>query len=222
MPTVSELYQGSIAQGDIVNNDPNLAPERSWTTELSAVNDFDHGNLRATAFFEDTRDALYSQVNVAAGATVTTIQNVGRIRTRGLELAGDWRALESLELTGSVTCTHSRIAENQTFPASVGSSQPRVPDWRATALATWRLRERLSATFGARYSGQQFNTLDNADPHGNSYTGTSHYLVYDTRLRLVIGHVTASLGVDNLGNERYWAFHPYARRTYSAEISASL
>jgi len=63
---------------------------------------------------------------------------------------------------------------------------------------------------------------DNADPHGNSYTGTSHYLVYDTRLRLVIGHVTASLGVDNLGNERYWAFHPYARRTYSAEISASL
>jgi iron complex outermembrane recepter protein len=222
LPTVSELYQGSISQGDIVNNDPDLAPERSWTTELSAVNDFDHGNLRATLFFEDTRDALYSQVNVSSGSTVTTIQNVGRIRTRGLELAGEWRALESLQLSGSATYAHSRIVENDAFPASVGSSQPRVPDWRATALATWRLRERLSATFGARYSGQQFNTLDNADPHGNSYTGTSHYLVYDTRLRLVVGHVTASLGVDNLGNERYWAFHPYARRTYSAEISASL
>ncbi len=61
LPTVSELYQGSIAQDSIVNNDPNLAPERSWTTELSAVNDFDHGNLRTTLFFEDTRDALYSQ-----------------------------------------------------------------------------------------------------------------------------------------------------------------
>ena len=222
MPTVSELYQGSIVQGDIVNNDPDLAPERSWTTELSAVNDFDHGSLRATLFFEDTRDALYSQVNVAAASTVTTIQNLGQIRTRGLELAGQWRALESLELAGSATYAHSRIVENNAFPASVGGSQPRVPDWRATALATWRLRDHVSATFGARYSGQQYNTLDNADPNGNAYTGTSHYLVYDTRVRIAWGAVTASLGIDNLGNERYWAFHPYSRRTYNAEVSARL
>jgi iron complex outermembrane receptor protein len=222
LPTVSELYQGSIAQGSIVNNDPNLSPERSWTTELSAVNDFDHGNLRATLFFEDTRDALYSQLNVAAGSTVNTIQNVGRIRTRGLELAAQWRARESLELTGSVTYAHSRIVENDALPASVDKSQPRVPEWRATALASWQLRDRLSATFGARYSGQQFNTLDNSDPHGTAYTGTSRYLVYDTRLRMTFGRMSAALGVDNLGNERYWAFHPYSRRTYNAEIAARL
>jgi iron complex outermembrane receptor protein len=222
LPTVSELYQGSIAQGSIVNNDPNLAPERSWTTELSAVNDFDHGNLRTTLFFEDTRDALYSQQNVAAGSTVNTIQNVGRIRTRGLELAAQWRALESFDLTGSVTYARSRIVENDALPASVDKSQPRVPEWRATALASWRLRDRLSATFGARYSGQQFNTLDNSDPHGTAYTGTSRYLVYDTRLRMTFGRVSAALGVDNLGNERYWAFHPYSRRTYNAEIAAQL
>jgi iron complex outermembrane receptor protein len=222
LPTVSELYQGSIAQGSIVNNDPNLKPERSWTTELSAVNDFDHGNLRTTLFFEDTRDALYSQQNVAAGSTVNTIQNVGRIRTRGLELAAQWRALESFDLTGSVTYARSRIVENDALPASVDKSQPRVPEWRATALASWRLRDRLSATFGARYSGQQFNTLDNSDPHGTAYTGTSRYLVYDTRLRMTFGRVSAALGVDNLGNERYWAFHPYSRRTYNAEIAARL
>ena len=222
LPTVSELYQGSIAQDSIVNHDPDLAPERSWTTELSAVNDFDHGSLRVTLFFEDTRDALYSQVDVAAGATVTTIQNVEHIRTRGLELSGQWRALESLDLSGSATWAHSRITGNDAFPASIGASQPRVPDWRATALCTWRPRGRLSATFGARYSGQQFNTLDNSDPHGTTYTGTSHYLVYDARLRLAVGRMTASLGIDNLGNERYWAFHPYSRRTYNAGLSASL
>jgi iron complex outermembrane receptor protein len=222
LPTVSELYQGSLVLGSIVNNDPDLAPERSWTTELSAVNDFDHGNLRATLFFEDTRDALYSQVNVAAGSTVSTIQNVERIRTRGLELASQWRTLESLELSASATYAHSRIVANDNFPASVGQWQPRVPEWRATALASWRLRDRLSATFGARYSGRQYSTLDNSDPHGAAYTGTSHYLVYDTRLRMTFGRVSASLGVDNLGNERYWAFHPYSRRTYNAEIAARL
>jgi iron complex outermembrane receptor protein len=222
MPTVSELYQGSIALDSIVNNDPDLAPERSWTSEFSAVNDFDHGSLRATAFFEDTRDALYSQLDVAAGSTVTTIQNVGRIRTRGLEFAGNWRALEALQLSGSATWAHSRIVENDAFAASVGARQPRVPDWRATALASWQLRERLSATVGARYSGRQFNTLDNTDPNGNAYTGTSHYLVYDARLRLDLGRLSASLGIDNLGNERYWAFHPYSRRTYSAGLAARL
>ena len=34
MPTVAELYQGSIAANSIVNNDPDLAPEQSWTSEL--------------------------------------------------------------------------------------------------------------------------------------------------------------------------------------------
>ncbi len=222
MPTVSELYQGSIAQDSIVNNDPDLAPERSWTAELSAVNAFDHGDLRATLFFEDTRDALYSQVNVSAGSTVTTIQNVDHIRTRGMELSTRWRVVEALELTGSVTYTHSRILENVNFPASEGAWQPRVPEWRATALASWQLGERLSATFGARYSGQQYSQLDNSDLNGNAYTGTSHYLVYDARVRMVFAHVTASLGIDNLGNERYWAFHPYARRTYNAELAMRL
>jgi iron complex outermembrane recepter protein len=221
-PTVAELYQGSIAANSIVNNDPDLAPERSWTAELSAVNDLDHGRLRATLFFEDTRDALYSQVNVAAGSTVTTVQNIQRIGTRGAEFAAEWRVLESLELSGSLTWAHSRILANAAFPASVGSRQPRVPDWRATALASWQLREHLAATLGARYSGLQFGQLDNTDLHGTAYTGTSDYLVYDARLRFIFGRLHAALGVDNLGNERYWAFHPYSRRTYNAEIATEL
>jgi len=222
VPTVAELYQGSIAANSIVNNDPDLAPERSWTAEMSAVNEFDHGRLRGTFFFEDTRDALYSQVNVAAGSSVTSVQNIGRIGTWGAEIAAGWRVLEALELTGSVTWAHSRILENDAFPASVDCRQPRVPDWRATALASWRLREQVSVSLGARYSGLQFSQLDNLDVHGAAFTGTSEYLVFDARLRFALGRLQAAVGVDNLGNERYWAFHPYSRRTYNAEISAEL
>ena len=223
MPTVSELYQGSIASNEIIDNDPSLAPERSWTSEISGIVEFDHGNFRATMFLEDTRDALYSQIDVLGGTTVTTIQNVGRMKTRGLELAGNWRALDTLEITGSVTYAHSRIAENERFPASEGRWQPRVPEWRATALAAWRPAEHLSCSLGARYSGKQFSQLDNTDAHGAAYTGTSRFLVADLRLRYEFGtHLSAALGVDNVGNERYWAFHPYSRRTFNAEVSASL
>ncbi|MEO8062795.1 MAG: TonB-dependent receptor [Pseudomonadota bacterium] len=223
MPTVSELYQGSIALDEIVDNDPALSPERSWTGEMSGILEFDHGNFRSTVFVEDTRDALYSQVNVLGGASVTTIQNVGQVKTGGLELAGNWRALGTLELNGSVTYAHSRIAENQNFPASEGSWQPRVPEWRATALAAWRPADQLSCSLGARYSGRQFNQLDNSDPHGTAYTGTSRFFVADLRLRYEFAtHWSAALGIDNVGNERYWAFHPYSRRAFSAEVSASL
>ena len=83
MPTVSELFQGSISANEIVNNDPNLKPEKSWTSELTAERAFVGGSARATLFFEETKDALYSQVNVAAAGTVATIQNVDRIRTAG-------------------------------------------------------------------------------------------------------------------------------------------
>jgi iron complex outermembrane receptor protein len=139
---------------------------------------------------------------VSSGATVTTIQNVGRIRTRGLELAGEWRALGIAATLGQRDLRAFAHRRERRLPGQRGQQPARVPDWRATALATWRLRERLSATFGARYSGQQFNTLDNSRPERQFLHGTSHYLVYDTRLRLALGHVTASLGIDNLGNER--------------------
>jgi iron complex outermembrane receptor protein len=223
MPTVSEMFQGSIAADSIVNNDPGLAPERSWTQELSAIGEFDHGDLRATLFFEDTHDALYSQINAFSGTTVTTIQNVGHIRTRGLEMSAHLRRWDTVELSASLTWTHSRILENDNNPTTVGNWQPRVPEWRANALAVWRPVGRWSATLGARYSGQQFNQLDNLDVHGQSYLGFSRFLVFDTRVRCEFtDHWTAALGVDNLGNERYWAFHPYTRRTFNAELSFAL
>ena len=57
MPTVSELYQGGVnASGTLINNDPNLKPEDSWTTELTAERDARAtALLRLTAFFERTQ-----------------------------------------------------------------------------------------------------------------------------------------------------------------------
>ena len=46
--------------------------------------------------------------------------------------------------------------------------------------------------------------------------------MFDTRVRCRIGdRWIASLGIDNLGNEEYWAFHPYTQRTVAAELTAN-
>jgi iron complex outermembrane receptor protein len=222
MPTVGELYQGSINGDAIVNTNPNLKPEKSWTSELSAEHVSDKGSLRATMFFERTRDALYAQ---ALTATVATVQNVDRIRTNGLELAGQAAdvGIKGLELTGSATVTDSIITANAGFPASVGKRQPRVPKWRASMVASYQQNDRLAYTLAARYSGVQYGQLDNSDTNGFSYLGFSKFFVVDARVRFRLDKQwSAALGIDNLNNYKYWAFHPYTQRTVVAELKFDL
>jgi iron complex outermembrane receptor protein len=217
-PTAAELFQGSIVDNAIINRDPNLRAEKSWTGELTAEKVKGDRVLRATMFHEATRDALYSQ---PLTETVSTVQNVGKVRTTGLELAyqADQLFTRGLSLSGSLTYANSKIVENQGFAASVGKWQPRVPQWRATLLASYHVGEKWTTSFGARYSGRQYSTLDNSDPHGDTYMGVSNYFVTDVRLRYrVDNHWTASLGIDNLNNAKYWAFHPYTQRTLLAEL----
>lgn len=223
-PTVSELFQGGVntLTGLATNNDPNLKAEKSVTAELSAERLIDHGVLRATLFAERTRDALYSQVNASG---VSTVQNVGRIDTVGVELAAQARQvlLPGLDLLGSLTYADSTIRENAGFPASVGKRQPRVPDWRASVLASYAFSERLQGSLGARYSGRQFGQLDNSDVNGDSYQGFSRFFVVDLRMQFRIDRRwRASVGIDNLTDERYWAFHPYPQRTFHADLRFDL
>lgn len=225
MPTVTELYQGAVSLAGstagtaLTANDPALRPERSWTSELTAERELDAGLLRTTVFIERTVDALYSQP--IAGTTFTTVQNIGAVRTHGIELALQARdaGLRGLDLSGSLTYADSRTVRNDANPASVGRWQPRVPQWRAAALADWRVSAQWSTSLGARFSGRQYGQLDNSDVNADAYTGFSRYLVADVRVQWAFApQCKASVGIDNLSNARYWAFHPYPQRTFNAEL----
>jgi iron complex outermembrane receptor protein len=226
MPTVAELFQkGTAANGTVVANDPNLKPERSWTSELSAERDTGSGLWRITAFFERTQDALYSQTNVTVTPNVTSVQNIDAIRTHGVETAwhGTDVGVRGLDLAASATWTDSRITRDAKFPVAVGHWQPRVPQWRASTAATWHASLRWTHTLGVRYSGKQYSTLDNSDPNGFAYQGASRYLTADWRtVYRMDEHWSVAAGIDNLNNQQYWNFHPYPQRTYSLELKVDL
>jgi iron complex outermembrane receptor protein len=93
-----------------------------------------------------------------------------------------------------------------------------VPEWRANALVTYRIGESWRVTAGGRYSGTQYNTLDNTDTNPYAFTGTSPFVVFDLRARYESERWSASIGMDNVGDEEYWAFHPYTRRSLIAEL----
>lgn len=230
-PTVGELYGATATVNSQYINDPNLRPEKSWTTELTAEKDLGNGLLRVTFFTENTRDALYSQTTFdpVANANISRVQNVGRVKTNGLEVAfsGNDVLKKGLDLSGSVTYADSRIKENRGFVAvagdTLGKYQPRVPVWRATAVASYRFDPVWTATVAARYSGKQFSSLDNTDVNGFAYQGTSKYFTTDVRVRYQVNKQwSAAVGIDNLNNYQYWNFHPYPQRTFMAELNFSL
>ena len=229
MPTVNELYGATRGGALTVINDPNLKPEKSWTSELSVEREFGNALLRATAFYEISNDALYSEKTDTGSGTVTRIVNVGQIRTPGFELALQSNDLlvKGFDLSGSLTWADSRIVKNDGYVTTpgdtLGKQQPRVPRWRATLLLSYRWNSQLTTSLGARYSGTQYNSLNNSDVNGYAYTGTSAFFTTDLRIHYKIGkHSSAAFGIDNLNNYQYWNFHPYPQRTYSAELKFDL
>ena len=241
MPTVSELYGSTSKCSDIATktlasacpsgqtwlNDPGLRPEKSWTTELTLEKDLGNGLLRMTFFNEDVTDSLYSQAvgTKSDGTVVNMVQNIDAISTQGIEIAfqGENVITRGLDLSGSITYADSRIKANSSYVLTPGDTlgklQPRVPQWRASALANYHWDAQLSTSLGLRYSGDQFSSLNNTDVNGFAYTAASRFTVLDLRARYAIQpKLVAAFGIDNLTNAEYWNFHPYPGRTFVAEL----
>jgi iron complex outermembrane receptor protein len=131
-----------------------------------------------------------------------------------------------LDLTGSLTYADSVIQANQGFVATpgdtLGKMQPNIPKWRATLLAAYRWNAEWSTSLAVRHSGQQFRTLNNSDVNGYAYMGVSPFTTVDLRARWQISpKLVAAFGIDNLNNDKFWNFHPYPQRSYTAELKAN-
>ena len=222
-PTVGELYQGSIsASGSVTNNDPTLRPERALDKDLTLERTLAGGLVRVSFFEEDVRRALISQsFALPNGTFFSGTQNIGRIRARGAEFAFDRKRLfgDKLDATLAVSYTDAKILSNPQLPASEGKQVPRIPYWQTRASLTWRPIAPLAWSAQVRTASHQFNTLDNTDPKGG-YGGVDNYLVVDTKLTVTVRRgLTASLGVDNVGDFRYYVFHPMQERTFFSEVN---
>ncbi|MEQ1517143.1 MAG: TonB-dependent receptor [Usitatibacteraceae bacterium] len=252
-PTVSELFANLTIRNaagvsltnfatlpapyNTVRNDGNLKPEAVNSWDFTAEKLFAKGILRASLFGEEKRDALINQTDITtlpsldaalAGYTISSVQNVDKVRTYGLETAlelNDWW-IQGLDFSGSVTYAHSKIVANAKVPGLVGTDQPRIPDWRATLVGTYRPSPELAYTLSYRFSGRQHNGLFNTatnqynDPNPDVYGAVSHYSVFDVKAHYKVSkNWAASLGINNLGNFKYYVNpNPYPQRTYYASL----
>jgi len=231
MPTVMELYQ-AVTTGSVLSvPNPNLNPERADSYELSAAYIMSDGRARLSFFEEDVADALISQSTpLPPGSTSTApisntlfnfVQNVDRVRSRGIEAVVDRNDVlfDGLALSGGITFVNSRVAADAAFPNAVDKRTPQVPKWRASLVATYRPDDAWAFTLAARYADRSFGTIDNSDIVSHTYQGFEGYLVLDARAHYEIdNHWSAAFGIDNLNNRKYFIFHPFPQRTFLLEL----
>jgi iron complex outermembrane receptor protein len=222
-PTVTELFQSLNTGTNISESNPTLKPETTNSTELTAEKTLDNGALRVSLFNENLHNALYSQRTTVDGVAVSAITNVDHVRTNGLTFAFQHTdvLIKGLDMNGSVTYARARTVKNSLVPATEGKVYPGVPDWRATWVGTYHPSDKWAWTLAARYSGNQAYQLDNLDINRNTYGSNSRYVVLDTRVTWsATKDIKLAIGVDNLNNETYYAYHPMPMRTLHAELQA--
>ena len=219
-PTVTELFQGSLSANAIVNNNPNLKPETDQSIDLTLIRHLDYGHWRVSLYQDRIADSLYSQTDITVTPTVTSVQNIDRMRSRGVEGELDLTDLwvDGLDLSASLAFNHAKTLQDRQYPLADGKYFPRIPKIRASVFADYRFAPQWDASLGIRHSGRQYGTLDNSD-YVDSYGAVSRFTVADAKLRWKFAPGwSAALGVDNLTNEHYWVYHPYAGRTWFGEL----
>lgn len=232
--TASELFQLVSTGTTFTAPNPDLKPDDVFSTELRAEQRFTRARVQVALFNDELHDAIVSQFRplVAGSPTLYSfLSNVDRARTRGAEVsvATNGFAIRDLDLSGSVTYLDAKTLAisgqaSATAPAgsAVGKRLPNVPEWRASAQATYRPTYGLAISAGARYSDILYTTLDNADVHTNTWQGFTEWFVADARVSYrTRSHWSVALGVDNLTNRKYFLFHPFPQRTFVSNLKYS-
>lgn len=226
-PTVGELFQQQVQGNTLVENNPNLKEEEVISGELTAERRFENGLIRASLFHETKLDALIGQtvgngnaIPFGSGACLATtcsfIQNIDHVRTNGLEISTIWEnvGIHGLDILANATFTDAEILRNDVNPATHGNKPLRIPKQHYKLAATYHQGNNLTYSLGARYSGRQYNTLDNTDISPDTFGGTSKYFFVDVKANYKFAdRFTASVGVDNINNYKAYVFHPYPQRT---------
>jgi outer membrane receptor protein involved in Fe transport len=163
-PTLNELYR-AFRVGDVVTlaNDE-LAAERLAGAEAGALFGARGGRLtgRGTLFWMEVDDTIANvTLSVEPGLITRRRENLGRSRSRGLELDLAARLGERWHVTGGYLLAD---AEVRSFPANralEGLLLPQVPRHQASLQLRFDDPRRLAAGLQARWTGVQFDDDQN-------------------------------------------------------------
>jgi outer membrane cobalamin receptor len=202
-PTLNELYRTFRVGNVLTYNNAALNAERLTGAETGInVTALDRRlNVRGTFFWSDIVDPV---ANVTLSTTPTLItrekENLGRTRSRGVELDGTMFVGKDLQVSAGYAYTAATVVSYPGDPGGVdlvGLDVPQVP----RNVFAWEARywnpSRILLSVAGRFVGRQF------DDDQNQYPLDQFYSMDVQAGRAVTRHLEIFAAVENVLNQRY-------------------
>ena len=205
-PTLNELYRGFRVGNVVTNANSELRAERLTGAEAGAEFSAFNQKLtgRGTFFWSDVTDPIANvTLNVTPSLITRQRQNLGRTRSRGIDLDATLHLTRTFELTSGYEFVNASVLSFTANPSLVGLEIPQVPRHVVTfqalysnPMATSRWR-RLTMGLQGRYVGNQFDDDQNLLPLGKFFT------LDGSLSRRIWRDTEAYVAVENIFDERY-------------------
>ncbi len=226
-PALLDLYSRtalpSAIAGTVSVNEPapDLKPERVRSREVGVdVIIPGGGTASATLYWQQLQDLIYRR---RLSETLTRTENAGEANVNGIEASVQWPSgVRGLRLFGSLTHQFEyAITRNDAVPASVGKVLTDVP--RTTySLGLDFGRKPWSGFLAYRRVGRVFGSGD--DLNRNTVQGVfgsyDRYGIVSAKAGYQVDrHLSVSLALDNVTNQRYFVFNRQPGRTAFGELT---
>jgi iron complex outermembrane recepter protein len=197
-PSLNELYRPFRVGNVLTLANDALEAERLGGLEAGVRLARGAAAGRATAFW---MEAEHTVGNVTLSTTPALItrqrRNLGRSRSRGLELDGEWRPAASLSLSAGYLLAAARVLSFPPDPSLEGLRVPQVPRHQLTLQARWRAPRGFHASAQARWSGGQF------DDDRNQFLLRRFWALDALVSRALTRRLEAFVAAENLGGGRW-------------------
>ena len=175
-PTLNELYRSFRLANVLTLNNPFLNAERLTGGEAGVnITALERKlDLRGTFFWSDIVDPIQNvTINPTSSPVLRQKENLGRIRSRGLELDGIVHVNRDIQISAGYEYTAATVVNYQVPPGAIsllGNDVAQVP----RNVFTWEARywnpSRLTLSVQGRFVGNQFDDDQNLYPLGRFYT----------------------------------------------------
>ena len=185
---------------------------------------------------------MVTNPSTGVASAASFVNNVDQTDVKGVEIAADTNdffGIKGLSIFANGTWADARITKNSAADAaaivsgnttanphaadpSEGKRLPRVPEWKANLVTSYRVNDNWSASANLRYSSSVFSQINNSDTNGHTYVGNTAMTVVDLITNYKFNkYLTGTAGINNVNNERYWQFHMFPMRTYFVQARFS-
>ncbi|PXV59001.1 iron complex outermembrane recepter protein [Dyella jiangningensis] len=184
-----------------------LNPEQSQTFELGYRVHGDTIEASADAYYTRFTNRLLAVSPCSAVQTCSAIlNNVGSVKSTGVDLAVIWRPVEHLRWLNSVSYDNSKYQDdylNNGVVATDGKYVVGIPTWMFTSNVSYSFGG-FTATLDGKYTGRRYITYIN-DSQVPSYWLFNAGVNYDVGALSFVKDLSLGLNVTNLLNKRYYA-----------------